>query len=144
MTPDSRDSGRSSGPRKPGKVTFRVPPDLLDEVDELAEAEFDGNRSDVARGALEAFIENATDTPATTGPRTLRMDGGHQPADSLTEAIDALEAVQWRKIPGVSCVTAATFTQVLDEARDELREDGKIVEVNQFPTEGNGVSFDGP
>ena len=39
-------------------------------------------------------------------------------ADDLAEAIDALEAVQWRKVPGVSCVTAAAFTQVLDEARE--------------------------
>ena len=84
------------------RVTFRVPPDLLDEVDELARAEFDGNRSDVARAALEAFVEDATDTSPVVGSwedaeehavvggpvrdPTLRTDGGRDVDEWAAEA----------------------------------------------------------
>ena len=52
--------------------------------------------------------------------------------NELDEAIAALEAVPWRRVPGVSSETAAAFTLQLDAARDG------------FDAEGSGVSFDGP
>ena len=44
----------------------------------------------------------------------------------------------------MSTVTTATFTQVLDEARAELREGGNPFKHEKVSTDGAGVSFDGP
>jgi len=41
----------------------------------------------------------------------------------LSEAIDAVERVDWANVPAVSTAEAAAFNQRLQEARDVLREE---------------------
>lgn len=56
----------------------------------------------------------------TDEPTTERHDRGHRdvPDGELADAIDALEAVDWRRVPTVSPLTAAVFCDALDAARE--------------------------
>ena len=86
MTPDGRDSGRSTGPPKTRKVTLRVPEPLIERLDDVAEDRFDGNRSEATRAALSAFVSSPTDASQDTGGRA-RADE-HAAVDRAMQTVD--------------------------------------------------------
>ena len=43
------------------------------------------------------------------------------PADDLKQAVDALETVEWREVPGVEPATVAPVAQALQRTLDELQ-----------------------
>jgi len=61
----------------------------------------------------------------------------------LSEAIDAVERVDWADVPTVSTAEAAAFNQRLREARDALREDRReyLAEFEDLDDEIRGAMY---
>lgn len=58
-------------------------------------------------------------TPPQPGESTCETNADRETIEDLRRALDAIQAVNWHDVPGVSAATAAAFARLLDLAIPE-------------------------
>ena len=67
MTRSPRDARQLVGGPTTQRITLRVPVDLVEEIDALAEECYGGVRSEAARAALWSYVDDLREDPALDG-----------------------------------------------------------------------------